>query len=199
MPQILAKRLANLCHCSCTNGLRQHICFPIKGKQTFVVWTYLQMHPISIQSWICKNYRCSILCIPKPSWRCCQLRLQTVQRWINQHDVDHLRMDIFSHKMRGVDRLPPTSDALHCLHLKRSVFQASIWVTANEAMRPHHNPTDYGWKEDNGRLIPVWTTLSEAKEVFYLDILCFCKQPCSSVRANARRQTRNAASFANLM
>ena len=41
---------------------------------------------------------------------------------------------------------------------------------------PHHNPTDYGLKEDNGRLIPVWTTLSEAKKVFHVDILCFCKQ-----------------------
>ena len=40
---------------------------------------------------------------------------------------------------------------------------------------PRHNPTDNGWKEDNGRLIPVWTTLSVAKEVFHVDILCFCK------------------------
>ena len=32
---------------------------------------------------------------------------------VNRHNVDHLRMDIFSHKMRDVDRLPPTSDALH--------------------------------------------------------------------------------------
>ena len=32
---------------------------------------------------------------------------------VNQHNVDHLRMDIFSHKMRDVDRLTTTSDALH--------------------------------------------------------------------------------------
>ena len=31
----------------------------------------------------------------------------------NPHNVDHLRMDIFSHKMRDVDRLSPISDALH--------------------------------------------------------------------------------------
>ena len=31
----------------------------------------------------------------------------------NQYNVDHLRMDIFRHKMRDVDRLPPTSDPLH--------------------------------------------------------------------------------------
>ena len=105
---------------------------------------------------------------------------------VNQHNVDHLRMDIFSHKTRDVDRLPPTSDALH-QHLKRSVYQASIWVTASEALMPHHNSTDYGWKEDNGRLIPVWTRLSEAKEVFYLDILCSCKQSCSSLRCKCTK------------
>ena len=43
-----------------------------------------------------------------------------------QHNVDHLRMDIFSHKMRDLGRLPPSSDALHSQDLKRSVFQAII-------------------------------------------------------------------------
>ena len=32
---------------------------------------------------------------------------------VNPHNVDHLKMDIFSHKMRDVDRLSPSSDALH--------------------------------------------------------------------------------------
>ena len=32
---------------------------------------------------------------------------------VNPHNVDHLRMYIFSHKMRDVDRLPPTSEILH--------------------------------------------------------------------------------------
>ena len=32
---------------------------------------------------------------------------------VNLHNVDLLRMDIFSHKMTGVDKLLPTSDALH--------------------------------------------------------------------------------------
>ena len=102
-------------------------------------------------------------------------------------EVNHLRMDIFSHKTRDVDRLPPTSDALHSQHLKRSVFQASIWVTAKEALMPHHNPTDYGWKEDNCRLIPVCTKLSEAKEVFHIDNLCFCNKPCSSLQCKCTK------------
>ena len=32
---------------------------------------------------------------------------------VNQHNGDYLRMDISSHKMRDIDILPPTSDALY--------------------------------------------------------------------------------------
>ena len=46
------------------------------------------------------------------------------------NDVDSLRMMLFSQKTRDVERIPPTSDALD-QHLKRSVFQASIWTTAH--------------------------------------------------------------------
>ena len=90
-------------------------------------------------------------------------------------------MDIFSHRTRDVDRIPPTKDAL-LQHLKRSVFQARIWATANESLPTYPDPTEYGWKEDEERLIPVWTTLPEAKDVFHMDIKCSCKLPCSAVR-----------------
>ena len=44
--------------------------------------------------------------------------------------VDLLEMDMYSHKTRDIERIPPTSDALH-QHLKRSVYQASVWASAN--------------------------------------------------------------------
>ena len=46
------------------------------------------------------------------------------------NDIDLLRMRLFSQKMRDVERIPPTSDALG-QHIKRSVFQASIWTTVH--------------------------------------------------------------------
>ena len=55
--------------------------------------------------------------------------------WLYSNDsneeiyVNLLRMRLFSQKPRDVERFPPTSDALD-QHLKRSVFQASIWTTA---------------------------------------------------------------------
>jgi hypothetical protein len=94
------------------------------------------------------------------------------------NDIDHVRMKLFSQKTRDVERIPPTSDALD-LHLKSSVFQASIWTTAHMSMMPVNNPTDHGWKEENGKLIPIWTSLPLANDVFNLDVKCTCKNTCS--------------------
>ena len=33
---------------------------------------------------------------------------------------------------------------------------------------PVNNPTDHGWKEEDSKLLPVWTTLPFAKDVFQL-------------------------------
>ena len=49
-----------------------------------------------------------------------------------------------------------------------------------QAMIPIPNPTDYGWKEEDGKLLPIWTTLPLAKDVLNLDVKCSCKSTCSS-------------------
>lgn len=94
------------------------------------------------------------------------------------NDVDVVRMRLFSQKTRDVERIPPTSDALD-QHLKRSVFQASIWTTAHMSMMPDNNPTNHGWKEEDGKLLPIWTSLPLAKDVFHLDVKCTCLNTCS--------------------
>lgn len=94
------------------------------------------------------------------------------------NDVDLVRMRLFSQKTRDVERIPPTSDALD-QHLKRSVFQASIWTTAHMSMMPENSPTNHGWKEENDKLLPIWTTLPLAKDVFHLDVKCSCPGSCS--------------------
>src|SRR5678816_2499716 len=50
-------------------------------------------------------------------------------------DVDLVRKKVFSQKTRDVERIPPTTDALD-QHLKRSVFQASIWTTVSQLIMP---------------------------------------------------------------
>ena len=96
-------------------------------------------------------------------------------------DVDQTRMRVFSHRTRDVERIPPTSDALS-QHLERSVFQASIWISAHKAMMPPLNPIDYGWLEKDGKLVPKWITLPLARDVFSLDVKCTCTLTCSSCK-----------------
>ena len=69
-----------------------------------------------------------------------------------------VRMRVFCHKTRDVERLPPTSDALD-QHLNRSVFQASIWTTLHEPLAPVHDPRNYGWVRMDSKLVPIWMTL----------------------------------------
>jgi hypothetical protein len=94
------------------------------------------------------------------------------------NDVDLVRLRVFSQKTRDVERIPPTSDALY-QHLKRSVFQASIWTTAQMSMMPVNNPTDHGWKEEDGKLLPIWISQPLARDVFQLDVKCTCTSTCS--------------------
>ena len=52
-------------------------------------------------------------------------------------------MTIFINKTRDVERIKLKSYALD-LHVKRSVFHASIWACVNISMIPDENPTDHG-------------------------------------------------------
>ena len=72
-----------------------------------------KMYPISIHSEICKNHRCHKLCVTNSFKAVANYVCKLYRGEVNPHNVDHLRMDFFSHKMKDVDRLPPTSDALH--------------------------------------------------------------------------------------
>src|SRR6267154_4886082 len=42
-----------------------------------------------------------------------------------------------------------------------------------------NNPINHGWKEEDGKLIPSWTSLPLARDVFSLDVKCTCKITCS--------------------
>lgn len=108
-------------------------------------------------------------------------RLYSNESITDDINVDLVRMRVFCHKTRDVERIPPTSDALE-LHLQRSVFQASIWTTAHEPLAPLRNPTDHGWMEKGDKLVPVWMTLPLAKDVFDLDVKCTCTKSCSSCK-----------------
>ena len=109
------------------------------------------------------------------------VRLYSNESITHDINVDLVRMRVFCHKTRDVERIPPTSDALD-QHLKRSVFQASIWTTAHEPLATVENPKNHGWMEKDSKLAPIWTTLSLAKDVFDLNVKCTCIKTCSSCK-----------------
>ena len=92
-------------------------------------------------------------------------------------DVNRLRLTMFSQKYQDLQRIPPTRDAWR-LHVQRSLYQASIWATSHIAWAPFPDPCSYGWREENNKLVPVWTTVGLASEVFNLKVKCTCKRSC---------------------
>ena len=80
-----------------------------------------------------------------------------------------------------VQTLPPTSDAaaLHCL---RVYFQTQVWM-GNSSL----NPLEYGWRIDEGKLVPLKMTLSPAPVSLLQKVRCGCKIHCDSKRCSCRR------------
>ena len=94
-----------------------------------------------------------------------------------ENDADLVRMKLFSQKTRDVERIPPTLDALN-QQLKRRVYDASIWATAHMSMILVNDPANHGWKEEDGKLLPIWITLLIAKDVLQRDVKCTCPTTC---------------------
>ena len=76
--------------------------------------------------------------------------------------VDLLRMDMYSHKTRDIKRIPP-SDALH-QHMKRSVYQASVWASANISVTSHPAPNDFSCREELAILFHFCSFFSQSND-----------------------------------
>lgn len=95
-------------------------------------------------------------------------------------NTDLIGMQLFCHKTRDVEQIPPTSDAFD-QHLKRSMQQAGIWSTAHETLAPVENPPNHGWMEKVGKLVPVHCC-PLSKDVFDINVKCTCTKKCSSCK-----------------
>nr|CAD7434868.1 unnamed protein product [Timema monikensis] len=76
-------------------------------------------------------------------------------------DVNEARQILFTKKNRGINKIPPTSDAL-LQHLIRVIFQCNICkncLTANPMLL---DPRSWRWKtSDDFTYEPVWTTIPD--------------------------------------
>lgn len=95
------------------------------------------------------------------------------------YDVNAARQFMFSNGKRAIESIPPTQDALY-QHFKRSAYQAGhVWGQTLQPMQELPNLNDWGWKQEQDILVPLWTTIPEASQVCTELISCGCKKSCS--------------------
>lgn len=100
--------------------------------------------------------------------------------------LDILRFRKFVTKTSRVQKqvqvcsLPPTYAAA-IYHIYRVYHQVQQWIGNNL------EPKDWGWKLENGILVPTKTHLPPAPEELLKIIRCNCKSNCESKRCNCKR------------
>jgi hypothetical protein len=92
--------------------------------------------------------------------------------------VNEARKQLFTHKGRQFDALPPTRAAL-AEHVKRTVYQADhVWGQSLAPNPSLPSPQDWGWDADGGEWRPFWTTLPEITKSCQQLVKCACKGAC---------------------
>ena len=71
--------------------------------------------------------------------------------------VNETRRNLFCHKNRAIDKLPPTNNAL-LQHTRRAVFQAVIWTTSTQTQQVAPSAEDFGRSKVADSWVPVWIT-----------------------------------------
>ena len=73
--------------------------------------------------------------------------------------VDEARLDLFAHKQRPYNSIPPTQAALR-EHAKRVAYQAGIiWGQATISNPDTSSPAEWGWTQKGETWQICWTTL----------------------------------------
>ena len=77
-------------------------------------------------------------------------------------DVNSARRYLFTKKTRQIENIPPTSQAL-LQQIKRAIYQRSyIWDQAENPTPSLPNPSEWGWRNSDGKWEPLWTISPEA-------------------------------------
>ena len=94
-------------------------------------------------------------------------------------NINDARKQLFSHKGRQMDGLPPTQAAL-IEHIKRAAYQAGhTWAQMFVTTPEIPSPSEWGWQEITGGGWEVkWTSIPEASKVCRELIRCGCKKGC---------------------
>lgn len=105
--------------------------------------------------------------------------------------LNTLRQHIFASTKSDLRVLPPTENAFH-FHVLRSLYQLTLYKQASKSASSVNvalpSPSDFGWKLQNGILIPV-TMSMPAKPDIKSFVHCMCKKSkclrgCSCAKAD---------------
>lgn len=106
----------------------------------------------------------------------------------NQNDsLASIRYNILCQKVARAkafvtpERLPPTSSACK-FHSLRTYYQVMDWMGCDEM-----EPTEWGWKNEGEKLIPVMTDKSPAPKILLQMIHCSCSGGCKTLRCTCRK------------
>ena len=80
------------------------------------------------------------------------------------------------------ERLPPTTSACK-FHSLRTYYQVMEWMGCSEEM----DPSEWGWRVEGDKLVPVMTDKSPAPDVLIQIIHCNCSGGCNTLRCTCRK------------
>ena len=95
--------------------------------------------------------------------------------------INLCREYMFRYVTKDLDKLPTTKNAL-LQHLKRAIYQCSIWSTSTIAYRQIPPATDFGWVFHGEKWAPLWTTIAELPKASNAFIKCGCRKPCTQCK-----------------
>ena len=97
--------------------------------------------------------------------------------------VNEARKDLFCHKSRSIDRIPPTQNVL-LQHSQRAVYQAGIWTTSTQVQQMIPSPQEFAWAKTSSTQTwqPVWMTIPEVSVACSELIKCSCKGDCTNCK-----------------
>jgi len=80
------------------------------------------------------------------------------------------------------ERLPPTASACK-FHSLRTYYQVMEWMGCSDEMAP----SEWGWKVEGDKLVPVMTDKSPAPDALIQMIHCNCLEGCNTLRCTCRK------------
>ena len=89
--------------------------------------------------------------------------------------INEQRKKIFCQRNQNPEVMPPTQNALFH-HYQRALYQASVWASAhlNEINAP--DPLQFGWRQLEKRLLPLWMSIPDVSAACQELIKCGCQK-----------------------